>query len=272
MNPILVATNFSPLSVNATLYAAALAKEFKSGVILFNAFRLPLHASNTLLSAATLSNIMAKSENRLKENALQLQKMFGIDVDYECMYVSIEEGLEQLMLKYKVKVLVMGMSSKSIEQNLLGNPTTTLISLKKIPVFAIPLEAKYTGLKKILFACDIMQKVPVKVLARLRQLALLLKSEVEIFYVEQKIHELKASSKEASYTQMSIGLDGVTCSYKDVKSDMVINEIKIEMELFKADLLVMIPTTGGFWQSLIHKSKTRMMAAGIDIPLFSIPV
>ncbi|WP_338359873.1 universal stress protein [Yeosuana marina] len=274
MNSILVATNFSPLSMNATLYAAALAKQFKAKLILFNAFRLPLHASNTLLSAASINDIIEESKNKLEESALQIKKDFGIEVYHECIYASIEDVLEQMMSKYDAKILIIGMSIKSIEQNLLGNPTTTLISLKKIPVLAIPLKAKYTGIKRILFACDIMENVPLKILARLRQFALLLKSEVEVFFVEQKINELKAAaiSKENNLNQLNTGLYGITTIYKDIKSDFVIDEIKKEIEVFNAELLVMIPKKGGFWESIIHKSKTRMMASGMDIPLFSIPV
>ncbi len=274
MNSILVATNFSPLSMNATLYAASLAKQFKAKLILFNAFRLPLHASNTLLSAASINDIIEQSKNKLKESALQIKKDFDIEVNYECVFASIEDVLEQMMSKYDTKIVIIGMSIKSIEQNLLGNPTTTLISLKKIPVLAIPIEAKYTGIKRILFACDIMESVPLKLLALLRQFALLLKSEVEVFFVEQKINELKntAISKEYNLNQLHMGFEGVTTIYKDIKSDTVIDEIKKEIEVFNADLLVMIPKKGGFWESIIHKSKTRMMASGMDIPLFSIPI
>src|SRR5258706_4783474 len=68
------------------------------------------------------------------------------------------------------------------------------------------------------------------------------------------------------------GLAGITYSYKNVQSSSVIKEIKKEMIAFKAELLIMVPEEYRFWASVVHKSKTRMMAAGLGIPLLSIPL
>jgi hypothetical protein len=34
----------------------------------------------------------------------------------------------------------------------------------------------------------------------------------------------------------------------------------------------MMPNKYGFWGSLIHRSKTRIMASGSEIPLMSLPL
>tara|TARA_R110002050_G_scaffold233063_3_gene368801 strand:+ start:28173 stop:28988 length:816 start_codon:yes stop_codon:yes gene_type:complete len=270
MDTILVATNFSKLSDNAVLYSASLAKQFKTKLILFNAFQIPLHASNTLLSVTSLNELIQKNKDKLNEIALYLTKKFNIKVDYKCSYNSLDKEIDSLMNTYASKLLVIGMSSKSIEQNLLGNPTTTLISMKKFPVLAIPINAKFNGIKKILFACDLMKHVPLKTLAKLRQLATKLKSEVTVFYVDQKINELKLNTKTLDYIGKE--LDDVTHLYKNVKSNTVIEEIEKEIKESNSELLVMIPKKYGFWESIIHKSKTRVMASGMNIPLLSIPI
>ena len=155
MNPILVATNFSPLSVNAALYAAALAKEFKSGVILFNAFRLPLHASNTLLSAATLSNIMAKSENRLKENALQLHKTM---TSYGAAVLPISEAIE-----LSVKQVHRSVIATCSHDNSFLEPNCRYKEIR-IPSISLIFHMQITLLVKIIayFPLLILQKPPQK--------------------------------------------------------------------------------------------------------------
>ena len=270
MGPIIVTTNFSKLSNNAVEYAASIAKLFNKKLILFNAFQIPLHASNTLLTATSINNLMQYNIDSLEATALSLKKEFNISVEYECSYFELENKVDLLMEKFNASLLVMGMSDKSLEQNLLGNPTTTLISMKKFPVLAVPIHAKFKGIKKILFACDLMQDLPLKTLARLRQISSDLKSEVTVFYVDEKIDELKLNAKTLS--NINAELEDVTYLYKNIKSDTIIEEIHKEIKKSNSELLVMIPKAYGFWESLIHKSKTRVMASGLDIPLLSIPV
>ncbi len=96
--------------------------------------------------------------------------------------------------------------------------------------------------------------------------------EVEFFSVDAKLDDLKqeqdrlllSSTLEEEFQQ-------VKYLYKTVKSNAVINEIKKEINIYNADILVMVPQKYGFWDSLVHKSKTRIMAAGLDIPLLSFP-
>jgi hypothetical protein len=52
----------------------------------------------------------------------------------------------------------------------------------------------------------------------------------------------------------------------------VIWEIEKEIIDSNSNLLVMIPKKYGFWESLIHRSKTREMASGLNIPMLSIPI
>lgn len=270
MKSILVATNFSKTSENAVLYSAALAQMLKTRLVLFNAFRLPVHASNTLITVDSMEKLMDKNREKLKQQALDLSEKFNIQVEYNCSYVDLDREVDVLMNSYNARFLVMGMSKKSMEQNLLGNPTTTLISMKKFPVLAIPLHAKFSGIHKILFACDLKESVPLKTLARLRRMAIELKSEVTVFYVENRINEML--SEKDSLDNLDKGLEGATYFYKKVNSDAVIKEIEKEIENTSPDLLVMIPKKYGFWESIVHKSKTRVMASGLNIPLFSIPV
>ena len=264
---IIVATNFSKLSENAVLYAAGLAKKLKTDLVLFNAFKLPIHAANSRFSASFLDSLFQKNNDKLKEIASKLSDKFTINVAYKSTYSDLGDEVDVLMKEYKARFLVIGMSPKSIEQNLLGNPTTTVISMKEFPVLAIPICAKFNGLEKILFACDLLEDIPLKTLAKLRQVALKLKSTVTVFYVDQKIEEL-----QAGMNNLDKKLEDITLLYKNVKSNSVIEAIEEEVKKSKSDLLVMMPKKYGFWESILHKSKTREMASGLNIPMFSIPI
>jgi nucleotide-binding universal stress UspA family protein len=214
--------------------------------------------------------LIESTKEKLRIQALKLSDKFKIKVEYQCSYLDFELEIDSILKLHNSKFLVMGMSAKSLEQNLLGNPTTTLISMKNFPVLAIPMNAKFSGIHKILFACDVMHDIPLRTLAKLRRAAIQLKSEVTVFYVEKKINELK--SKNKAFENIEKGLENVTYFYKKVNSDTVIKAIEKEIEKSSFDLLVMMPKKYGFWESIVHRSKTRVMASGINIPLLSIPI
>ena len=265
---IIVATNFSILSENAFLYASGLTKQFQTELVLFHAFKLPVHAANSRLSAISLDSLFEKNKVKLKKTAAYLSEKFQIKVTYKSTYSNLGEEVDLLMKEHKARFLVIGMSPKSIEQNLIGNPTTSVISMKEFPVLAIPIEAKFKEVKQILFACDLLQDIPLKTLAKLRQVALNLKAAVTVFYVDQKVEELQTDTTNT----LDKELKDVTHFYKNVKSNSVIDAIEDEIKKSNSELLVMMPKKYGFWESIVHKSKTRVMASGQNIPLLSIPI
>lgn len=165
------------------------------------------------------------------------------------------------------------MAPKTLEQDLTGNTTTAVIKTMKIPVLAVPQGAKFNGIKRVLFACDVLRGVSVKVLESIKELALQSNAEVEVFFVDKRIEELKKSQPAVlAENIINDGFNGITYTHKNVQSNAVIKEIQKEMVQFKADLLIMVPKKYGFWASLVHKSKTRVMASGLEIPLLSIPL
>lgn len=273
MNTIIITTDFSEIADNAMEYAAELAKLFDAKLVLFNAFKLSVHASNTLLPAAKIQELLNENHRRLKGKADHIAAKYNIETAFESNFSFMEEELTSLVDKYDADLVVFGMASKTFEQDLLGNNTTMAIRKMSFPVLAVPIGAKFKGIKNVLFACDILHGIPAKILTHIKAVAADLKSNVEVFYVDEKIEELKANDKEVLATDLiHDGLDGITYSHKSVRSNAVIREIEKEIIAYEADLLIMVPKKYGFWASIVHKSKTRMMASGLNIPLLSIPV
>lgn len=274
MRTLIVATDFSKEAENAVVYASEVAKALKARIILFTSFSLSVHAANTRLSAAAMEHLITQDHAKLKERAERIAKEYGIEVSYESglmLQVSVE--LENLYVKHNADLIIMGMAANSLAQDLFGNTTTASIMRLKFPVLAIPLGAKYEKVKKILFACDVLRGVQKKVLDRIKDLALALGAEVEVFHVQNKVKLLESDSQH-KYSKRSIdeSLEGVSFFYKNVASNAVIEAIEKEIVDFNADVLIMIPQRYGFWDSLIHRSKTRIMASSCHIPLFSIPL
>jgi len=273
MITIIAATDFSDVAENALEYAAAAARQGNARLVLFNSFILPVHAANTLLPASSIQSLMDDNKKKLENRAAQLAEKYGIQVDFDTNFSFVEDEMEAIIAKYDASVFVLGMAPKSLEQDLLGNTTTAAIKKMKFPVLAIPAGAEFKGIKKILFACDVLRGVPKTILSRIKDAAISLNAEVEVFNVSNAIEELQSDQPTLPADDaIGNGLDGVSYYYKNVKSNAVIKEIAREIKAIDADLLIMIPNKYGFWASLVHRSKTRLMASGLEIPLFSIPI
>lgn len=273
MDALIVATDFSEVAENAVEYAAAVAKHNNAKLVLYNSFVIPTHAANTLLPAASIQKLITDNEIQLIERALSLSIDYDIEVEHESNLSFVQDALKILIDKHQATLVVLGMNTKTLEQDLWGNTTTSAIKRLNLPVLAVPLGARFEGTKNVLFACDVLSGISEKVLANVKELAIALNAEVEVFNVSEKVEELKTLN--AALPQVSViddGLEGISYYYKNVNSNAVIREIEKEIIEFRADLLIMVPKRYGFWASIIHRSKTRIMASGLKIPLLSLPI
>lgn len=270
---IIACTDFSEIAENSVNYAGIIAKITGSKLILYHSYTLPLHASNTILPVTSFEKLINNTYYKLEKRAQSLSKLHDIEVVAECSFSGFEDQLAFLIKKYRATLLVMGMAPKSLEQDLLGNTTSSVIKNIKIPVFAVPGGVEFNEVKKILFACDTPLLVPPSILKRIKKTAQNLGAEVEILSIEEELNELEANATpNESFNNTDTYLEGINYYYKNVRSNTVIETIKKEIQNIQADILIMMPRQYGFWEALVHRSKTRVMASGLSIPLLSLPV
>ncbi|SEL87125.1 universal stress protein [Parapedobacter koreensis] len=274
MRTIIVATDFSKEAENAVDYAAALVQQIGGKIVLFNLYVPSIHVSNARLSPQAFDESATRTKERLATRAAALGDTYSIPVSSHLSVMGdMGEEIEHLFTVYDASLLVMGMAAKSLEQDLLGNTTTALIHQFKFPVLAIPYGAKFHGIDRILFACDNLQGINRVVLDEVKALALGAKASVEIFHVNNQIQKIQEQGiDDQTINTFGEGLEGVTYYYKDVESNAVIKAIQDELIDINADILIMLPNKYGFWGSLIHRSKTRIMASGLSVVLLSIPL
>ncbi|NOW96954.1 universal stress protein [Mucilaginibacter sp. SG564] len=272
MKTILAATNYTDLAENAVAWAAGIARLNNYKLILLNDFTISVHVENARLSAAHVEEMIEANRLLLESKALLLADEYGIETVARATFSFIDNAIKEVVTEYQPEMIVMGMEEKSLEQELLGNTTTSIIKKLRSPVLAVPANAKFSVPKKVLFACDVLNGVSEEILAQVKEVALVTKAEIEILLINQTVEELQEAGGDAtSLNRIDDGLEGIDYYYKNVKSDSIIDGIANEIKRFGADLLIMVPEQHGFWGSMVHRSKTRIMASGLNIPLFSIP-
>ncbi|WP_118194645.1 universal stress protein [Albibacterium indicum] len=272
MKTLIAATDFSKEADNAVEYACFAAATLGTDVVLFNAYHIPLHVSNARLSAKVFKELMDNNKLLLEKKAAELSKKYSIKVDYETRFSQLDEEIESIFLKYDAQMVIMGTAPDSLGQELFGNTTTTLIMQHDLPVLAVPPNVKFKAVRKILFAVDFLRGINVRILENVREYARAAAAEVEVFHVQRKLKAIDEEHRKTTTKEIDSSLGDVPHYYKSIESDKVIEAIKNEAKRMEADLLIMVPQRYGFWESIIHRSKTRIMASQTEIPLLSIPV
>jgi len=269
---IIAATNFSAIANNAVNYAAGLAKATGAKLVLFNSFSLSVHSANSHITADAMQKQIEKATSRLETLGKEIADLFKIEVNSICNFSFLEDELPSIISQTEASLVVMGMAERSFEQELLGNTTTSIIKNLNIPVLAVPEKARFENVQRVLYACDALGFSAIKKFSWMKRVIGNLGAEIEFFSVEEKLDALKEEQNRILLNStLEKEFEEVKYLYKTVRSNAVINEIKKEIKSYEADILVMVPQKYGFWDSLVHKSKTRIMAAGLDIPLLSFP-
>jgi nucleotide-binding universal stress UspA family protein len=269
MKTIIVATDYSLNANNALQYAAELATYTKSKLILFNSYTLPVHASNTLLSATVVEELIGSNEEYLQNIAEETSSKYDVEVDYFTRLSNFEEELDELVLKTKAELVVMGMHENDWSDSIIGNTTTAVIRHAKYPVLVIPHTAFFKPTKKILFAFDSDCIYPKNKLSVFKEIANCFHAEVQVFHVETLQHRKNLDAITSDEVIKS--LSECEPSYKDVYISDVIAGIEKGIDEFGADLVVMVPHKLTFWEALGYSSKTRKMALRTNVPLLVLP-
>lgn len=270
MKRVLVATDFSKEAENSVQYALNAAKDGGGEVILFHLHTISIHAVNARLPAHMLQDTIDANKGKLIATAEELTKEYGVNVKVIWTTGDFYEEIESVIDKYAIDLVVMGMADKSFEQDLLGNTTTAAISKIQVPILAVPLNVSYRKIRKFLFACDVNKGVSVETIERMKNVVSSFQAELEVFYVKQSSH---SEDKEVMMEDiLKENLSDLKYSYKVVDlNTSVIQHIQEELVAYDADVLIMIPYKYGFWNSILHKSKTRAMASGGQLPLLTLP-
>lgn len=273
MKRIIIATDFSTEAENAMHFSAAAAAERNYEVILFTLQNISIHALNSRISAEGLDQLILKYQDKLNKTAAKLATDYGITTIPHFAMGDFYEELPKCVETHQADLVILGMAQKSLEQDLLGNTTTQSLHRFNFPIMAIPLSVRYNGIKKILFACDMVRGVHKNILESVKSFSRDFGATVEVFHVSDKVAELKEKEASSAHLEeIQQEFSGISYQYKNVQSGKIIKAINDEMELIKADLLIMVPYRYGFWASLVHKSKTRVMASSNSVPLLSLPL
>lgn len=270
MKNILVATDFSNASRNATEYAAGLAKDFEAKLILVNVIVPPIVIEDTSASAYFLSEaeLFDTDKKLLKKEIERITKEFNLKVDGYIRQGSAVDILMEFTSSKHADLIVMGMKGKGKSNSIFGSTTTMLMRKSLVPVFVIPENCVFKPVYNITFASEFdIEKENYSIFQELVQKY---NSTIHIVNVQKK--------EEAMSVHDAIGKMEADLSFVNLKHDFDTVENKsIErgihdfLEKNPSDILVMIAHKHSLFKRMFGIVHTKQMSYQTTIPLLVIP-
>ena len=262
MNRILVPTDFSANAYNAMDYAVAIANVFGAAIHLVHTFKISSRAG-----------MLMSMDDRIREEA---ERNLQLVVDKYASQLRNDASIQPRVLKgdttatlahfaeqLEVELIVMGTQGASgLKEVFLGSTTSGLIKHTDIPVLAIPSEARFEGIHKIVFAIDDLDISEQKVVRPMTQIARRFDAHVLVYHQEQD------ETDKGIDPSVDIFLDNVEHSFHyELDRDQLNESIQDFVEDYEGDILCMVQRKRGFWERLLRASVTTHEVFHSEVPL-----
>jgi len=267
MSYILVATDFSETSVNATNYGAALANELKMQLSLVHTFIFPAMLNDVTIPASLIDDTrddamekMGKEQERLM--ALYPDLKITTSVHYGMLADVLNSGTAENGNPF---LLVMGNSNTQEDTSWFFSTLKGISSNTEFTVLAVPYTSTYQTPGKICYADDVEQVQSEQALRMLAELTNHFNAQLDVVNVQPD-----GSMNDDSY---DVGdgprkvLAGANPKYHYLHNEDTDDAIKSFCTAEKSDWLAIMPGTYGWIESLFHKSHTKTLAQTMNIPL-----
>jgi nucleotide-binding universal stress UspA family protein len=272
MKTIIVPTDFSPVSINAMNYAAEMAAETGSSLLLLNVFQIPISLGEQPMPMISMEEMEKSSREKLESLR---ESLFHVNAGKLKIYIEARLGdtidqLQDICEHIKPFAVVMGSHGHSgWERLVMGSTTLSAIRNLSWPVIVVPPGTRYHSIKRVGLACDfkeVVESTPVD----------FIKKMIESFKVE--LHILNVVSPdggadhnkplESAYLETLLG--DPKPHYHFLEREDIVEGINEFAEKNNLDMIWVIPKKHKLLEGLFHKSSSKELVTHAHIPILSI--
>jgi nucleotide-binding universal stress UspA family protein len=170
---------------------------------------------------------------------------------------------------YKNCIVVLGTKGASgIEEILIGSNAASILHSVNVPVLAIPADAAFKGMKKILYASDFRSRKDDIALERLGKIACAFKSELMVLHI-QTDNNAPTEPQRAKFEKYLCGnpLSFHIVKAFDKNTEQAILDFAKEKD---ADMIALLARKHGFLEGLFHTSVTSKVAFHTHRPFLAL--
>ncbi len=269
MKTFLVPVDFSATSVNAAEYAIALTKEIPDvEIILYNVY-----------SSISFASLTDKEEgSRKMVTDAELTTLKGKLAASENQHISIEseegsfiENIEKYVLSNHIDMVVMGITGSSrITQVFMGTNTLNVIRHIDCPVMIIPPDAKFTGIKNVLFTSDFNDVARTTPFDSLKKILDIFKPKLNILNVNSEHYIELTDEYKKEREAMEDKLGAYNPEFSFLRAYDFLDGISRFVETKGIDTIITVPRKHSFLSQLFKTSHTKKLAYHINVPTIAI--
>jgi len=269
MKNIIVPVDFSDTSVNAAKYAIEMAKNIPDAKItLYHVY-----------SRISFSSLTSKDENsRQMVTEAELKKLkANIDNGFEAISCLAETGsfvetLADYALGNHVDIVVMGITGSSkISHVFMGTNTLNVIRNISCPVMIIPPDAKYTGLKKVVFTSDFKDVARTTPFASIKRILDIFNPKLDILNVDSEHFVELTPEFKIEKEAMADKLGAYNPEFSFLRAYDFLEGISSFVETRKMDAIITVPRKHNFLSQLFVTSNTKKLAYHSTVPIIAVP-
>jgi nucleotide-binding universal stress UspA family protein len=282
MKNILVLTDFTIRSINAAEFAVQLAIKNKSNIILCNVLESTTSFTanseikwpvieNSDLRDKSLFNLSVL-DRRFKKIIAESESQFKPDINFLSETGFLFEVTKRIINERSVEMVVVGSHKSSFFERLIfGSHTHILLDKINCPILLVPLNVKFKGLDKIIYASD-QSFNDSKVVDYLLNLAKPFRASVWVNHISK--------NNEVSFGKDSMMDEILENKHQKIDSPIYFNNIKGEnvkkglinmIENDEVDIVAFVHKQYDLFAQIFHNSISKQIADKAEVPLLIMP-
>jgi nucleotide-binding universal stress UspA family protein len=263
----LVPIDFSSNSINASKYAAELARATNSSLTFLHVV-VPFVDDNTYLST-DLATVINEAGQQLDGLVSRATIDYKISAERMVLKGDVVSEILRTASTRKTDLIIMGTHSVSpLMKFLFGSTTSSVISKTNAAVLAIPDNVSYIPPRHFVYASD-YEKGDIESLGKLAKLAAFFNAEINVVHIAK---EYEASGTELSiidyFSELvakHIPYQSITC--RTLKNDNVARGIEIFSQTVGADIIALADRKHSLLDKFLNTSVTREFIYRGNLPL-----
>lgn len=261
MKALLITTDFSKTASNAARYGAMLSKSLGvEKVVLYNSYDSENMDTKLLHESSLLALEVLKHDI-----AALLAKNTVLEIITN--ELPLLNGIQRIVQEHEVGLVVAGSTGKGgFTTFLLGSNTINLADECPVPLLIVPEKAKFERVKKIVFACALEKVKASTPVDTITYFVNQLNSKLLVLNVALENKPFNPDIIPEQY-QIHALLDHLHPEYHYIEDDEVVEGITEFVEDEDAQLVISVPKSYGFFDSLFRRSVTKKLAYDTEIPL-----
>lgn len=272
MKTLLVPTDFSATDFSAFRYALSLADKLGTKEIkLVSVYHEPINVKDEPYVAATaIEDAKKKCETRLLDfiEVEKAHRPLSIKVTYEALHGYASNRIMEAAENPDIDMIIMGTTGVHDQiDEWLGTVSINVAQHAKRPVLLVPTGSKFTGIDKILYACDFSQTdFDLHTEGVIANLAEKLEAKVKVLYVSNIDKDYKMD-KTVMREIFKMDAPKVELETEVLEHDSTVQAIKDYAVKKEFNLIAVATKDRGFLQELFHHSISKELAWHPDMPL-----